>query len=222
MPDTRYQLYYSPGACSLASHIALEELDADYEATSVVIADGAHLQPMYLAVNPRGRVPSLVIRDGDGERVLTETTAILVYLAQQYPDRDLLPLNAGDGRYSLARALEWIGWLGANVHQGTTRGVIRPGSFTDDESAFESVRAKGRERARVAFADIDERLARSEWALGNRFSFVDAYLLVFYRWGGKCGFVMRDMFPHFTRVMDAVRARPAARKVVAQQGIQIE
>lgn len=218
----KYQLYYSPGACSLASHIALEELEADYEATEVVIADGAHLQPAYLAVNPRARVPSLVIRDDGGERVLTETTAILVYLAQQYPERELLPLNAGDAPYSLARALEWIGWLGANVHQGTTRSVIRPGSFTDDESAFESVRAKGRERAREAFADIDDRLSRSAWALGDRFSFVDAYLLVFYRWGGKCGFIMRDAFPHFTRAMDAVRARSAVQKVVAQQGIAIE
>lgn len=131
-------------------------------------------------------------------------------------------MNAGDAPYSLARALEWIGWLGANVHQGTTRSVIRPGSFTDDESAFESVRAKGRERAREAFADIDARGFHSSWALGERFSFVDAYLLVFYRWGWKCGFVMREALPHFARVMDAVRALPAVQKAVAQQGIEIE
>lgn len=146
------------------------------------------------------------------------------YLAQQCPVRGLPPLSAGDALYSLARALEWIGWLGANnVRLGRdAQPNPPPGSFTDDESAFEPVREKGRERAQKAFVDIDERVSRGSWALGDRFSFVDAYLLAFYRRGGKCGFVVREAFPHFARVMDSVRARPAAQKVVTRQDIEIE
>lgn len=206
----------------MASHIALEEMGCDYQAVPVVIADGAHQKPDYLAVNPRGRVPALVIRDASGERVLTETIAILVHLAQSHPDKGLLPLATGDQPESLVRALEWMAWLGANVHQGTTRSVIRPASFTDDEGARESVAKKGLENARIAFADIDERLRDREWALGSGFSLVDAYLLVFYRWGGKCGLAMRESYPAFTRVMDAVRERPAVEQVIEAQGIQIE
>ena len=87
-----YRLYYSPGACSMAAHIVLEELDVDFELERIAVAERATQQPSYLAINPKARVPALGI---PGEaRVLTELAAILTYLARQHPDGRLLPASA--------------------------------------------------------------------------------------------------------------------------------
>lgn len=216
MPD--YRLFFSPGACSLAPHIVLEELGVPYEPVRVAIAEGANSRPEYLAVNPRGRVPALWIRDEAGQRVLTEALAIMVYLARRHPQPQLLP----DEPEAFVRALEWMGWLGASLHQAGARTVFRPERFTVDAAGAEGIAAQGRISVRAGVADLEARLRGHAWALGERYSAVDAYLLVFYRWGGRCGLTMRTDFPEYTRIMDAVRARPAVQRVLAREGVQIE
>jgi glutathione S-transferase len=213
-----YHLYYSPGACSLAPHIALEELGIAYETTRVTIAEGLNTRPEYLAVNPRGRVPALAISDVDGGKALTEAMAIMILLARRFPQAQLLP----EDPVQFARAVEWMGWLGSNLHQTGVRTVFRPERFVSDPAVADKVAEKGREMVRSGMADIDSRLAGKAWALGERYSLVDAYLLVFFRWGNRIGLPMRSQFPDFTRVMDAVRARPAVQRAVEQEGIQIE
>ena len=91
------KLYYSPGSCALASHIALAEAGASYEPVRVDFSSGEQQKPDYLAINPKGRVPSLITDDG----TLTETPAILLYIAQKYPEAGLAPL---DNPFALARA----------------------------------------------------------------------------------------------------------------------
>ncbi|MGH8516343.1 MAG: glutathione S-transferase N-terminal domain-containing protein, partial [Panacagrimonas sp.] len=91
MSDPAYRLFHSPGACSMAPHIVLEELGVPYEAVRVVIAEGGNRTPEYLSVNPRGRVPALWVNDAGGERILTEAMAIMVYLARRHPQPSLLP-----------------------------------------------------------------------------------------------------------------------------------
>ena len=206
----------------MASHIALEELSCQYEACRVVITDQEHRLPEYLAVNPRARVPTLVIDDGEGERTLTESIAILVYLSRRYPEAGLLPSPDEARGEPFARALEWMAWLAANVHQATTRAVIRPSSFAESSEAQREVQQCAKSRMRSAYDDIENLLRGRVWSLGARYSLVDAYLLVFFRWGGKCGLSMRKEYPEFTRVMDAVRDRKAVRKVVEVQGITLE
>lgn len=218
MPDLEHRLYYSPGACSLAPHIGLEEIGLPYHAERVTIADGENRKPEYLAVNPRGRVPALVIFVDGHRQVLTESIAIMVYLAQRYPVSRLLPSESDQ----FARAIEWMAWLGSNVHQATTRTIIRPSSFAHSESAQAEVRECGLERLCLSYDDIELRLEGQQWALGNAFSLVDAYLLVFFRWGGKCGLAMRGKYPNFTAVMDRLRARSSVARVIAAQGIEIE
>ncbi len=222
MNEIKHHLYYSPGACSLAPHICLEETGAPYQAHRVTIANGDQRQPQFIAINPRGRVPALVIIESSGKQVLTESLAIMLYLAQQYPEAKLLPVANGGADYSLVRALEWMSWLGANVHQGTTRAVIRPESFCQSPSALEEIRTIARQRLAIAFADIESNLSGRQWALGETYSAVDAYLLVFFRWGGKCGLSMRQQYPEFTRVMDKVRDRAAVQSVIRAQGIEID
>jgi glutathione S-transferase len=216
--QAQYRLFHSPGACSLAPHIVLEELGVAYEPVRVTIAEGDNRKPEYLALNPRGRVPALWIRDARGERVLTEAMAIMVWLAQCHPEARLLP-SEPEG---IARALEWMSWLGSSMHQAGVRTVFRPERFTTDAAAAPGIAAQGRESIRLGYADIEQRLAGRAFALDDRFGVVDAYLLVFYRWGNRCGLSMRSEFPEYARVMDAVRARPAVARVVQREGIQID
>lgn len=215
----QYRLYYSPGACSLAAHIAFEELGVACEPIRVVIAEGQNQTAEYLAINPRGRVPALVIREGGREQVLTELSAILIYLAQTYPAAGLLPL---DDTLPFVRMVEWMSWLGSSMHAGGVRTVLRPDRFISDPAAAEAVKTRGTENVRIGFADIESRLHGRTWALGEHYSMVDAYLLVFFRWGNRIGLPMRTDYPHYTRIMDAVRARPAVQRAIAHEGIQIE
>ena len=110
-------LYYSPGACSMASHIGLEESGTPYEAKLTSTAKGEHKTPEYLAINPRGKVPALRI----GADVLTENLAILTYVAKQFPGADLLPKHP----LQEARCLSFMAWLSNTVHPSFTR-VFRP------------------------------------------------------------------------------------------------
>lgn len=211
-----YTLYYSPGACSLAPHIALEELGIAYEAARVAVAEGANQKPDYLAVNPRGRVPALVIRDSQGSHTLTEVSAILVYLAGLKPELKLLPV----GGEPLARAIEWMSWLGSSVHAHAFAQVYRPARFLADESQHAALQAHGRALLGGHYADIQQRLPAQGYALGE-YSLVDAYLLVFYRWGMRIGIDMRGSYPRYTQHAEAVAARPAVQRVLQQEGIVI-
>lgn len=213
-----YRLFHSPGACSLAPHIVFEELGIPYEPVRVVIAEGANRKPEYLAVNPRGRVPALQIKDEKGDRVLTEAMAIMVYLAQRYPEARLLPSEPE----AFVRALELMGWLGSTLHQTGIRTILRPDRFTKDPAGAEGIAAQGRELVETCLTDIEARIPAQGFFFGEQFTAVDAYLLVFYRWGNRTGFEMRTRFPKYAAMMDRVRARPAVQRAVEQEGIQID
>jgi glutathione S-transferase len=217
--DTNYRLFYSPGACSLAPHIVLEEMGVPFEPVRVVIAEGGNRTPEYLALNPRGRVPALTWREGDRERVLTEAMAIMAWVSMRHPQVSLLPAPRTE---AFVRALEWMGWLGSTMHQAGVRTVFRPERFTTDAAGAPGIAAQGRETIRVGYADIEQRLTGRRYAIGDTFGAVDAYLLVFYRWGNRCGLAMREEFPGYARVMDEVRSRHAVRRVVEREGIEID
>lgn len=208
---TTLKLYYSPGACSFASHIVLHETGVAFTTERVVIADGAHLRPEYLAVNPRGRVPTLVI---DGEAV-TENSAILTWLGQR--DGRFFPAT---GTLAAARASEWLGWLTSAVH--TSIGQIWRGHrFADDVGHHEAIRARGLKWLEQQYAEIDDRLRSGPYALGSSYSVVDANLLVFYRWGNRIELPMRDRYPAWTRHAERLLERDAVQRTIAAEGIAI-
>lgn len=220
-----YRLFHSPGACSLAPHIVLEELREScaihYEPVPVVIAEGANRSPAYLAINPRGRVPALAYRDEAGqEQILTEAMAILLFLGGRHPEAGLVPTEP----MAFIRLVEWMSWLASTLHQAGVRTVFRPERFTTatDKAAHEGIAAQGRIAVRAGFAEIEAKLAGRAFALGDRFSVLDAYLVVFYRWGGRCGLTMRAEFPGFATLIDGLRARPAVARVIARERLQME
>ena len=122
------KLYYGVGTCALASHIALEEAGAKYDAVRVNLAAGEQRKPEYLAVNPKGRVPALITDKG----ILTETPAILVFISQTFPQAKLAPL---DDPFSLAQTQSFNSYLCSTVHVAHAHRT-RPQRWADDETAI--------------------------------------------------------------------------------------
>lgn len=202
-------LYYSPGACSLASHIVLEEIGKPYDLVEVNVRRGDHQKPEYLALNPRGRVPTLRV----GGFVLTECPAILAYLDRTHPEQGLLP----DDPAAEAQGLSLMSWLASTLHVSFAQ-VWRSARFSDDEAAHPSIVASGRAAIARHFDDIEGRLGDAGWALGRRYSVVDPYLLVFWRWAVSIGYDA-ERWPRYARLAHAVGARPATQRVLAREGI---
>lgn len=218
-----YRLSYSPGACSLAPHIALEEIGVPYalDLRSTKNAEGTSA-PDYLAINPKARVPALLGvegRSGGAEGLLTEASAILVYLARAYQEAELLP----GGPAGEARCVEWLNWLSESVHGMSLAQLWRPERFVSDPALFPAVIAKGRDNLDEQFRAIEGILADGRgWAVPQGYSVADAFLLVFWRWGGRVGYDMRNSFPAWTAVSERIVARDAVRRALEQEGLQEE
>jgi glutathione S-transferase len=207
------KLYFSPGACSLAVHIVLEEIGAPYSLERVSVPDGATQSPAFTALNPKGRVPVLVV----GDTVLTEAPAILSCLALSHPPSRLLPTDPEP----LARCLEWFNWLSGTVHAVAFAQIWRPQRFVADHALVNPVTTQGRDNVLEAFAMIEAKLRDRRWAVADRYSCVAPFLLVFYRWGNRIGLDMRDRYPAWTAHAGAVGARPAVQAALSQEGITV-
>jgi glutathione S-transferase len=201
-------LYYAPGACSMASHIALEETGAPYERQIVNLAQGEQTKPEYLkGINPRGKVPALKTDDG----MRTENVAILTYLARTFPDAKLLPTDT----LGTARALSHMAYLSNTVHPAFTH-IMRPGRFASDESAHENLKATGKENFWKLLQEIDGLLAGKDYVLGSQYSAADGYTLVFYGWGKRIGLPVEQL-KNYTALKDRLVQRPAVKRVLERE-----
>jgi glutathione S-transferase len=178
-------LYFTSGASSMAPHIALHEVGAPFESHHISLAKNEHRAPAYLAINPEGKVPALLI---DG-RLLTEVAGILFYLARRYPEVNLLP--AGDIEAE-AQAVSWMSFIAATVHPA---------------------RARGLDYAMGVYKLADQRLGKQEWAIG-RYSIADIHLFrLFWRFANSLKpppGSLPNLEAHYTRMM----ARPAVRRTI--------
>jgi len=200
-------LYYSPGACSLAPHIALEETGATYALQLVSIPKGEQQAPEYLNVNPRGKIPALRTDEG----VLTENVAILTYIARTFPQAQLLPQEP----IEMARCISHMAYLSNTVHPAFTH-IVRPGRFATDKSAQEIVKATGRGNAWKLLQELDGLLDGQQWVLGLRYSVADPYTLVIYGWG-KHNRMPVEQLKNYTAFKDRMLQRPAARRVLERE-----
>lgn len=200
-------LYYSPGACSMAPHIALVEAGAEFSLEPVSLRTGEQETPAYLSVNPRGKVPALRTDDG----VLTENVAILAYIARLFPHAGLLP----EGPLGMARCLSHMTYLSNTVHPAFTH-IVRPGRFATDEATHENVKHTGRENAWKLLQEIDGLLTGQEWILGNQYSVADPYTLVIYGWG-RHNRMPVEQLASYTGFKDRMLQRPAVRQVIERE-----
>lgn len=197
------KLYYAPGACSLASHIALRELGLPFEAVRVDLGskktqDGGD----YAALNPKGYVPALQLDDG---AVLSEGPAILQYLADRKPEAKLAPANGTLERYRLQ---EWLAYINSEVHK-TYGGFFNPAATPEQKEALKLAVAR-----RLDY--VEKHLAKRDWLVGDSFTVADAYLYVVVGWSGFTG-VDLSPFPKLRAFQARVAQRPAVQAAQAAE-----
>jgi len=201
-------LYYSPGACSMAAHIALEESGEKYDANKVDLAKGEQRTEAYLKINPLERVPALRLDDGEP---LTENTAILPYLGKRF---GLWPIDA----IAEAKALSIVGFLATSVHPAHAH-VGRPERYASDPSAFATIKEVGLKSFHAYLRQIDGILTDREW-FSDRYSVLDPYGLVFYTWGLRRELPMSEL-KNYTAFKDRMLRRPAVGRVVNDEKIKV-
>ena len=206
-------LYYSSGACSIAAHIVLEELGEPYEAKAISLKNGDNRKPEYLAINPRARSRRSRWTGG----VITENVAILTYLADTHPAAKLFP--APTAALERARAVEYLAFLSTTVHPsfGPLFGAVR---MIEDEAAQQQLKDFGKKTIERWFTDIEGHLKGKTYALGDQFSVIDPYLLVFWRWA--TGMKLDGArFPAYHALAERVLARPATQRVYEVEGLEV-
>lgn len=201
-------LYYSPNACSLASHVALEELGAPYEAKRVNFGAEQQKSADYLALNPKARVPTLVTPRG----ILTETPAILAFLAQSFPDRKLAPL---DNPFAFAELQAVNSYFCSTVHVAHAH-KGRGSRWADEESSFADMKRKVPQSMTACFELIESKLLKGPWVMGAAFTVADPYLFVLTRWAEGDG-VDLSRLPRVSDHYARMQARPAVKTVLARE-----
>ena len=199
------KLYYSPGACAMASHIALEEAGADYELQKIDLRQGEQRTPEYLAINPAGVTPALATAQG----VITQNVAILAYVAQTCPQAGLAPTEA----YAFARMQAFNAWLASSLHPAIGKVLF---SRPPLEGA---ARAEALEQALARYDLAEQHLLVGPWALGADHSATDGYLMVFTRWARQADLLDKVRFPGLNAHLDRVQSRPAVQRAFATEGL---
>jgi glutathione S-transferase len=200
------ELYFAPGACSFVPHVGLEAAQAQFEPKLVKLHKGEHRTPAYLALNPNGQVPVLVV---DG-RPLTQIVAICDYLDRRFADAQLLPKDA----WERSQALSQLAWMNSTPHTTATR-FFFPERYADSEAA----RAEVKRRATDDFRGYLERLQNT--LDGSSFWFRDAYLFTLLRWGGFAGIDPRSLPAYYAYAQKLLEAQPIA-AAVARERISLD
>ncbi len=204
------KLFYSPNSCALASHIALAEAGAPYETVRLDFAKNEQRQPEYMAVNPKGRVPALITERG----ILTESPAILVYIAQRFPQAGLAPL---DDPFAFAELQSFNAYLCSTVHVAHAH-RMRGSRWVDDPAALEAMKKKVPQTVGDCFRLIEQKMFKGPWVFGERYSIADPYLFTIATWLEGDSVDIATL-PKIREHRNRVAARPAVRRALAEQGV---
>jgi glutathione S-transferase len=202
------RLYFTPHTCALASHIALEDAGAAYETVRVDFAKQEQRQPGYLAINPKARVPSLVTDHG----VLTETPAILAFIAQSFPAARLAPL---DDPFAFAQVQAFNSYLCSTVHIAHAH-RMRGYRWADDKAAIEAMKKKVPQSVGECFDLIEREMLRGPWVMGESYTVCDPYLFTLSQWLDADG-VDRKRLPRVQDHMQRMASRDSVRKALAEE-----
>lgn len=200
-------LYYAPNSCALATHIVLEETGAAYALRLVDTRAGEQRGPDYLRLNPKGRVPVLVTDEG----VLTETPALLAYLARRFPRSGLAPADP----FAFARLQAFNSYLCSTVHVAHAHRV-RGARWADDPAAIEAMKRKVPESVGAAFAVIEDGMLEGPWVMGETYTIADPYLFTLAQWLELDGVDLARL-PRVLEHRERVRARPAVQRALAAE-----
>ena len=202
------KLYYAPHTCALASHIALEQSGADYQAQRVDFSKNEQRSPEYLKINPKGRVPALVTDRG----VLTETPAMLIFIAQSAPHAKLAPL---DDSFALAQVQSFNSYLCSTVHVAHAH-RMRGYRWVDDPAAIEAMKKKVPQSVGDCFELIEHEMLQGPWVMGSSYTVCDPYLFTIAQWLEADGVDVRR-FPKVADHRQRMSEIPAVARVVAAE-----
>lgn len=202
--------YFAPRTVAVASHITLEEVGADYETRVLDFSADEQRSDAYLGINPKGRVPALVTDKG----IITETPAILLYLAQRYPDANLAPWKDA---FQLAKLQEFNAYLCATVHVAHAHRV-RGERWADEETALKAMQQKVPQTMRTCFQLIADDFFQGPWVMGQSYSLADPYLFTISNWLEGDGVDIRD-FPNIAEHNRRMRERTAVAKILPIHGL---
>jgi glutathione S-transferase len=199
------KLYYAPGACSLSPHIALREAGATFQAIKVdLVAKKTETGEDFLAINPKGQVPTLVLDDGE---VITEGPVILQHLAETHPSAGLAPEGPGSVR---RRYLEWLNFATSDLHKGIG------GLFNRQLPAEAKEILKSGLARKLAF--LDQHLSKQPFVTSERFTAVDGYIFTVLRWTVPIGIDLQP-YANIRAYMERVGARPRVKEALAAEGL---
>lgn len=204
------KLFYAVKTCALASHIALQEAGADYETVRVDFGSNDQHKPEYLAVNPKGRVPALLTDRG----ILTETPAILAFIAQSFPQSRLAPL---EDAFAFARAQSFNSYLCATLHVAHAHRV-RGYRWVDadDAACLAAMKKKVPQSVGECYELIEREMLVGPWVMGSEYTICDAYLFTVCQWMEGDG-VDAARFPKVNQHRQRMSERPAVKTVLAQE-----
>ena len=205
---SRWTFYSAAHSCGLATHIALHEANAQFDLVKIDFKSQEQQSPEYLRVNPKGRVPALVTSHG----ILTETPALLSFVAQSHPDALLAPL---DDPFALAQIQELMSYLASTVHVAHAH-KPRASRWADDPAAQAAMVAKVTENM-AACADYLESRFVGPWALGDDYTIADTYLFTVTRWIRNDG-VDLSRYPKLADHLERVTNRPATQRALSEIG----
>ncbi|RWX77295.1 glutathione S-transferase family protein [Neorhizobium lilium] len=205
-----YTLFFSPGACSLASAIALAESGLPYRLQRVKFAENEQRSADYLKLNPKGRVPALATEQG----VISENVAILAYIAQAAPEAKLAPL---DDPFAFARMQAFTSYLAGTVHVASAH-KRRGYRWADSEASWQDMAAKVPQNLRECYTLIEEDFLQGPWVLGDNYSVADCYLFTLADWLPGYG-IARDEFPAVADHYRRMRERPAVQRALAEHEV---
>src|ERR1700730_15455763 len=161
MRTAMFKLYYSPGSCALASHIALQEAGAAYTTERIDFKSNRQNSPEYLALNPKGRVPAMLTDRG----ILTETPAMLAYIAQSFPLTKLAPL---DDPFAFAQVQAFNSYLCSTVHVAHAHGG-RGNRWVNEEALLADMKRKLPQTVGATFALIERGMLKGPWVMGETY-----------------------------------------------------
>jgi glutathione S-transferase len=200
-------LYTARNACSLASHIALEYVGADYEVRVLDFSANQQRTPDYLGINPKGRVPALITEQG----ILTETPAILAFICQTWPQANLAPVN---DPFRFAKLQEFNSYLCSTVHVAHAH-LYRGYRWADDPAAIEDMKKKVPQTVGECFTLIEQELLKGPWVFGDTYTVSDMYLYTVSQWLEADG-VDIQRFPKVAALRQRMSADPVVTKVLAR------
>lgn len=206
------KLYFSPGACSLAPHIVLEEAGAQFQLIKVDLKNKTlESGENFLKINPKGQVPTLQMQDG---QILTENAIINQYIADQFPQKNLLPKAGTMERY---RADEWLNYIATEIHKGM--GILfAVDRLVQNETGKKEFRDNSIAGLGKKFDYLSEKIQNNQFLMGSQFTAPDAYLFTVLNWHGWLKVEMTK-WPTLMGYMERVKSRPAVQKAMKNEGI---